>query len=58
VANDGIFSTILLYETGQLTKKSAIEMFNVSSVYNQYFFCTEKALSALAFVESYGLELK
>ncbi|MDR1812752.1 MAG: DUF3990 domain-containing protein [Candidatus Fibromonas sp.] len=58
VANDDVFSVIALYESGQLTKEDAIKRFKVKSLYNQYLFCNEKALSNLAFAESYKLELE
>jgi len=56
VANDDVFSVIALYEDGNLTKNEAIERFKVKSLYNQYLFCNEKALSSLTFMESYRLE--
>ena len=58
VANDDVFSTIMLYEAGQLTKEEAIRRFKVKKLYNQYLFCTEKALSALIFIKSYILGAK
>jgi hypothetical protein len=56
VANDDVFSTIALYESGQLTKEETVERCKVKKLYDQYLFCTEKALSALTFAESYKLE--
>ncbi|MCL2242775.1 MAG: DUF3990 domain-containing protein [Chitinispirillia bacterium] len=56
VANDDVFTTIALYERGQLTKDEAIARFKVKKLYNQYLFCTEKALSALTFEESFKAE--
>jgi hypothetical protein len=58
VANDDVFSVIALYESGNLTKNEAIERFKVKSLYNQYLFCNEKALSYLTFIESCKLEIK
>jgi len=58
VANDDVFSVIALYESGNLTKNEVIERFKVKSLYNQYLFCTEKALSNLTFMESYRLEVQ
>ena len=58
VANDDVFSVIALYEDGNLTKNEAIERFKVKSLYNQYLFCNEKALSSLTFMESYRLEVQ
>jgi len=56
--NYDVFSVIALYEDGNLTKNEAIERFKVKSLYNQYLFCNEKALSSLTFMESYRLELQ
>jgi hypothetical protein len=58
VANDDVFSVIALYESGTLTKNETIERFKVKNLYNQYLFCNEKALSNLAFIESYKPEAK
>ncbi|MDR3012854.1 MAG: DUF3990 domain-containing protein [Chitinispirillales bacterium] len=56
VANDDVFAIIVLYEDGQLTKSAAIRRFKVKKLFNQYVFCTEKALSTLAFIESYKVK--
>jgi len=58
VANDDVFSVIALYESGNLTKNEAIERFKIKSLYNQYLFCNEKALSNLTFMNSYKLEVQ
>ena len=58
VANDDVFSVIALYESGNLTKNEAIARFKIKSLYNQYLFCNEKALSSLTFINSYRLEVK
>jgi hypothetical protein len=58
VANDDVFSVIALYESGNLTKNETIERFKVKSLYNQYLFCNEKALSNLTFIESYKPDVK
>ena len=57
VANDDVFGTIILYETGQLDKESAIKKFNVKELYNQVVFCGELILSSLIFVKSYRVEI-
>ena len=57
VANDDVFGTIVLYETGQLDRESAIKRFNVKKLYNQVAFCTEIALNSLVFVKSYKVEV-
>ena len=56
VANDDVFGTIILYETGQLDKESAIKKFKVKNLYNQVVFCNEFALNGLMFVKSYKIE--
>jgi hypothetical protein len=56
VANDDVFGTIILYETGQLDKESTIKKFKVKNLYNQVVFCSEAALARLTFVESYEVE--
>ncbi len=53
VANDDIFGTIILYETGQLDRESAIKRFKVKELYNQVVFCSDLALENLVFVKSY-----
>lgn len=57
VANDDVFSVIMLYERNLLTKDEAIKKFKVKTLYNQYLFCSENALTTLSFVESYILEV-
>ena len=56
VANDDVFGTIILYETGQLDKESAIKKFKIKRLYNQTVFCSELALNSLRFVKSYKVE--
>ena len=56
VANDDVFGTIVLYETGQLDKESAIKKFKVKKLYNQVVFCNDSALSLLTFIKSYRVE--
>jgi hypothetical protein len=57
VANDDVFGTIILYETGQLDKESAIKKFKVKNLYNQFVFCNELILNSLIFVTSYRVEI-
>lgn len=57
VANDDVFGTIILYEAGQLDKESVIKRFKIKKLYNQVVFCNDFALSKLAFVESYQVEV-
>ena len=56
VANDDVFGTIILYETGQLDKESAIKNFKIKQLYNQIVFCNELVLSNLLFSKSYKIE--
>jgi len=56
VANDDVFGTIVLYETGQLDKESAIKRFKVKKLYNQVVFCNELVLNSLVFIKSYKVE--
>lgn len=56
VANDDVFGTIILYETGQLDRESAIKRFKVKELYNQVVFCSDEALNHLSFIKSYSVE--
>jgi hypothetical protein len=58
VANDDVFGTIVLYEAGQLDKKSAIRRLKVKKLFNQVVFCSESILGCLTFVTSYKVEIK
>jgi len=55
VANDDVFGTIILYETGQLDKEGAVKRFKVKKLYNQVVFCNQKTLNRLKFVKSYNV---
>jgi len=57
VANDDVFGTIILYETGQIDKESAIKRFKVKKLYNQVVFCNDFVLNNLIFTKSYIVEL-
>jgi len=57
VANDDVFGTIILYESGQLDKESAIKRFKVKKLYNQIVFCNELILNYLTFIKSYKVEI-
>ena len=57
VANDDVFGTIILYETGQIDKESALKRLKVKDLYNQMTFCSELALSSLTFIKSYQVEV-
>lgn len=53
VANDNVFRTIDLYESGDLTVQEAIARFKVNELFDQYLFCNERALAYLHFKHSY-----
>ena len=53
VANDNVFRTIDLFEAGDLTEAEAIARFKVNELFDQYLFCTEKALGFLNHVGFY-----
>ena len=57
VANDDVFGTIILYETGQLDKESAIRNFKVKKLFNQVVFCNELVLKNLIFIKSYKVSV-
>ena len=57
VANDDVFGTIILYESGELDKESAIKKFKIKKLYNQVVFCNESVLSKLSFLNSYKMEV-
>lgn len=57
VANDDVFSTITLYEAGQLDKENAIKRFKVKELFNQVVFCNEFVLNSLFFIKSYKVEV-
>ena len=52
VANDVVYRTFILYETGVLSKDAAIEALKVKQLYIQYVFATETALAHLTFLEA------
>ncbi|MCL2335476.1 MAG: DUF3990 domain-containing protein [Endomicrobia bacterium] len=52
VANDTVYQTFRLYETGLLTSAQAKENLKVKKLYNQLVFKTEKSLSFIKFLKS------
>ena len=52
VANDDVYTTIALYQEEQLTKEETLARLKIKQLYDQYVFCTEKALSFLRFEKS------
>lgn len=50
VADDDVYTTFALYQSGALTKEQTLEALKIKNLYNQMVFTTEKALSFLKFV--------
>lgn len=53
VANDKVFTTVNLFESGVLSAEAAILQLKAYKTYDQLSFHTERVISALRFVESY-----
>ncbi len=53
VANDKVFTTVNLFESGVLSAEAAILQLKAYKTYDQLSFHTEKVISSLHFVESY-----
>lgn len=56
VANDKVFTTVNLYESGVLDAPTAIARLRAYKTYDQLSFHTERVISALQFVESYEVK--
>lgn len=52
VANDDVYTTIALYLEEQLSKEETLARLKIKQLYDQYVFCTEKALSFLKYDKS------
>ena len=52
VANDRIYATITLYESGILTAEETVARLNVNDFFNQISFHTNEAIGELKFIES------
>ena len=50
VANDDVYTTFTLYQSGALSKEQTLEALKIKKLYDQMVFATEKALSFLKFV--------
>ena len=50
VANDNVFATLTLFETGVLSKVQAILQLKTYVLWDQYLFHSEKALKYLKFI--------
>ena len=49
VANDDVYTTFTLYQSGVLTKEQTLETLKIKKLYDQMVFTSEKALSFLKF---------
>ena len=58
VANDDVFGTIILYESGELDKESTIRKLKIKKLFDQVVFCSEFILENLAFIKSYKVETR
>ncbi len=50
VANDDVYTTFTLYQSGALSKEQTLETLKIKKLYDQMVFTSEKALSFLKFV--------
>ena len=53
VANDNVFLTVNLYESGALDAQAAIAQLRAYKTYDQLSFHTKRVINALRFVDSY-----
>ena len=56
VANDKVFTTVNLYESGVLDAPAAIAQLKAYKTYDQLSFHTKKVIGALRFVEAYEVQ--
>lgn len=52
VADDDVYKTLQVYNTGLLTKEQALEALRVKKLFNQYVFATNETVSILKFVKA------
>ena len=55
VANDNVFTTVNLYESGILDAAAAIAQLRAYKTYDQLSFHSERVISALRFLDSYSV---
>lgn len=55
VANDDVFRTFALYQTGVLTKAETMARLKVKQLYNQLTFKSEQSLNYITFLASYSV---
>lgn len=56
VANDDVYTTFTLYQSGTLTKEQTLEALKIKKLYNQMVFATDKALGYLNFIGTVAKE--
>ena len=56
VANDTLYQTLTLFETGILTKPETIARLKVHKLFDQMAFTTDYALSFLTFIKAYKVK--
>lgn len=56
VANDDVFTTVTLYESGQISASAALEMLKIKKLFMQILFCNDAALGMLSFESARGVE--
>ncbi|MFV0591176.1 MAG: DUF3990 domain-containing protein [Draconibacterium sp.] len=56
VANDTLYQTLSLFETGILTKPETVARLKAHRLFDQYSFHTPEALACVNFVEAYLVE--
>ena len=52
VANDDVYRTLQVYESGLLTKEQALDALKIKKLFDQYVFASKKALSTLKFLKA------
>ena len=50
VADDDVYTTFALYQSGALTKEQTLDTLKIKKLYDQMVFTSEKALSFIKFV--------
>ena len=58
IANDNVGETVSYVVQGIMRREDALERLKFEKINNQIAFCTEASLGTLAFVKSYGLEVR
>ena len=53
VANDTLYRTLSLYETGILTKQETIVRLKTNILFDQIAFCTQRAMDEVVFISAY-----